>query len=107
VLALTFSQYPQLQSVGGSVSLNATGYSDPKCGQDAIIVIYAAAGKYVALSTSCTHACCPVAFTGSGFQCPCHGAEFDIDGNVTKGPASEPLPSLPVCADSCGVYVTT
>jgi thiosulfate dehydrogenase (quinone) large subunit len=107
VLALTFSQYPQLMNVGGSVTLNASGYSDPNCGQNQIIVFQPSAGKYTALSTSCTHSCCPVSFTGSGFKCPCHGAEFDLEGKVTRGPANSPLPSLTVCADTCGVYVTT
>jgi nitrite reductase/ring-hydroxylating ferredoxin subunit len=107
VVAVPFSEYPQLMTVGGSVMLNVNGYSDPKCGMNAVIVLQASAGKFVALSTSCTHACCPVAFTGSGFKCPCHGATFDMEGNVTSGPATEPLPSLPVTSDSCGVYVTT
>jgi Rieske Fe-S protein len=28
------------------------------------------------------------------FQCPCHGSEFDLEGNVTRGPASRSLPRL-------------
>ena len=106
ILTLSFSQYPALMNVGGSVTLAANGYRDPRCGSSSIIVIQQSAGKYVALSTACTHACCPVSFTGSGFSCPCHGATFDITGKPTNLIASSPLPSLPVCSDSCGVHVT-
>jgi nitrite reductase/ring-hydroxylating ferredoxin subunit len=106
VLSLPFSKYPQLMNVGGSVTLNASGYSDPNCGLNQIIVIQTAAGKYSALSTSCTHACCPVILSGSELRCPCHGATFDLTGKHTSGPGSGNLGTLPVCADSCGVTVT-
>jgi Rieske Fe-S protein len=26
------------------------------------------------------------------FHCPCHGSEFDVGGNVTRGPATRSLP---------------
>jgi Rieske Fe-S protein len=108
ILTLGFSQYPALMNVGGSAILIANGYSDPICGRSEIIVIQESAGKYVALSTACTHACCAVSFVsvGSGFRCPCHGATFDITGKPTNRITSTPLPSLPVCSDPCGVHVT-
>jgi Rieske Fe-S protein len=95
-------------NVGGSVTLSANGYADPICGQSQIIVIQESAGKYVALSTACTHACCAVSFVSvaSGFRCPCHRATFDITGKPTNAVTSIPLPSLAVCSDSCGVHVT-
>ncbi len=92
--------------VGGSVSLKASGYSDPTCGQSEIIVMQTSAGKYAALSASCTHACCTVQVQGSELYCPCHGATFDFTGKHTSGPGSGNLASLQVCADSCGVTVT-
>jgi Rieske Fe-S protein len=107
VLTLTFAKYPQLQQSGGSVTVNQSGYSDPVCGGDSIIVIETGAGQYVALSASCTHSCCPVSVrSGTELYCPCHGATFSFTGAVTKGPAKKNLASLPVCADSTGVYVT-
>jgi Rieske Fe-S protein len=107
VLALTFAKYPQLQQSGGSVTVKQSGYSDPVCGGDSIIVIETGAGQYSALSASCTHSCCPVSVrSGTELYCPCHGATFDFTGKVTKGPAKQNLASLAVCADSTGVYVT-
>ena len=106
MLALTFAKYPQLQNSGGSVTVNASGYSDPVCGGSTIIVIEQGAGMYVALSASCTHSCCPVSVKGSELYCPCHGATFSFTGQVTRGPAKQPLANLTVCADSTGVYVS-
>jgi Rieske Fe-S protein len=106
VLTLTFTEYPALLQSGGSVSLKATGYQDPNCGQSGIIVVQKGKGQYVCFSSSCTHACCEVAFSGGEFKCPCHGTVFDLTGKPTGGPANGNLPSLAVCADSCGVHVT-
>jgi len=105
VLTLTFSMYPQLLQPCGVVSVSANGYSDPTCMQNGVIV-FNKAGTYVAFSSSCTHACCTVTFKGSEIRCPCHGATYDLTGKPTNSVAKKPLPSLPVCSDACGVYVT-
>jgi cytochrome b6-f complex iron-sulfur subunit len=47
--------------------------------------------KVAAISTTCTHLGCIVAPSQTGFQCPCHGSQFDVDGNVTGGPAPKAL----------------
>ncbi len=47
--------------------------------------------KVAAISTTCTHLGCIVAPSLTGFQCPCHGSQFDVDGNVTGGPAPKAL----------------
>jgi cytochrome b6-f complex iron-sulfur subunit len=106
VLILTFVAYPRLENVGGSVSVEATGYSDPSCKQDNIIVVQKSAGVFIALSQSCPHACCLVSFSGTDFNCPCHGASFDLSGACTNGRAPASLATLAVCADDDGVYVT-
>ena len=105
-MTLTFAQYPQLQSAGGSVTITIGGYSDPLCGNNQVVVICQSPGTYVALAPSCDHACCTATFSGSGFRCPCHGARWDASGNLTQGPARSNLPSLQVCADSAGVHVS-
>lgn len=91
---------------GGTASVTASGYSDPVCGQNNIIVIATGPGQYVALSSSCTHACCTVSWTGSELHCPCHGTTFNTAGQCTNGRTSQPLQSLQTCADATGVYVT-
>jgi len=107
-LAFTFAKYPQLKNVGGSALNNAPGYSDPSCGLDIIVVAQPTAGKYVAFSAGCPHACCTVAYNKgrTEFLCPCHGSTFNTSGQVTGGPAPNGLQKLSVCADECGVYVS-
>jgi len=41
----------------------------------------------------CTHLRCPYYWDSEKdlFQCPCHGGEFDIHGNVVGGPPPRPL----------------
>jgi cytochrome b6-f complex iron-sulfur subunit len=48
--------------------------------------------KVVALSAVCTHLGCLVKYKGGGvILCPCHEGSFDLNGNVTGGPAPRPL----------------
>jgi Rieske Fe-S protein len=103
---VSFSKYPNLNKSGGSASLKASGYSDPTCGQNGVIVVYQGPGEFLALSSSCTHACCAVSFNGSSLHCPCHGATFNLSGKCTNGVTSRALQTLPTCADANGVYVT-
>lgn len=46
-----------------------------------------------AVSPTCTHMGCLVAFNGveKAWECPCHGSRFDLDGAVLQGPATRPL----------------
>ena len=50
-------------------------------------------GKLLALSLHCTHEGCPVNSTpvNGVLRCPCHGSQFDLEGNVLHGPADTPL----------------
>ncbi len=46
-------------------------------------------------STSCTHLGCRIKQVENGkFICPCHGSEFDYQGEVVKGPAAKSLRRL-------------
>ncbi|MBN8582631.1 MAG: Rieske (2Fe-2S) protein [Anaerolineae bacterium] len=57
------------------------------------LLIHAESG-FTALSLTCTHLGCTVEPNEKGFACPCHNSSFDVDGNVTNGPAVKPLQSL-------------
>jgi nitrite reductase/ring-hydroxylating ferredoxin subunit len=106
VFTLTFAQYPALKNVGGSANVTATGYSDPACQQGNIFVFQKSPGTYVALSSSCTHQCCILGYTGSELLCPCDGATFDLTGATTSGRTSVNLAALAVCSDANGVTVS-
>jgi nitrite reductase/ring-hydroxylating ferredoxin subunit len=65
-----------------------------------------------AMSGSCTHEGCDVAFSAANlrFDCPCHQSIFDFNGNVLAAPALTPLPHVAVSLDGNGnvvVDVTT
>jgi len=55
-------------------------------------------GSVHALNPVCTHAKCIVDWNNSekSWDCPCHGARFDIDGNVLTGPARKNLEKVAV-----------
>jgi thiosulfate dehydrogenase [quinone] large subunit len=64
-------------------------------GQQAYL-LHPAVDAVVAFHATCTPQGCPVAFVGPGFRCPCHGASYDANGQVTGGPAPRPLAKIPV-----------
>jgi len=51
------------------------------------------AGEVHAVSATCTHLGCIVAFNDAEttWECPCHGSRFGVDGSVQQGPANRPL----------------
>lgn len=51
---------------------------------------------FLAFNATCRHQGCPVSYVGPGFRCPCHGATYDENGQVTGGPAPAPLNKIPV-----------
>jgi ubiquinol-cytochrome c reductase iron-sulfur subunit len=67
-------------------------------------------GEYVAYSKICTHAGCPVSLyeqETSRILCPCHQSQFDVTQGAKPvfGPATRPLPQLPLEVDAEGYFV--
>jgi Rieske Fe-S protein len=73
-----------------------------------IVVTQPTAGTYKAFSAVCTHQACIVATVDGGtINCACHGSRFDIaTGDVTNGPATQPLPAKTVTIGTDGITVT-
>jgi len=67
-------------------------------------------GDYYAFSKICTHVGCPVSLyeqqTGR-ILCPCHQSQFDVFNGAKSvfGPATRPLPQLPIGLDAEGYFV--
>ena len=67
---------------------------------DKVIVAQPTQGTFKAFSAVCTHQGCVLdSLQGTTASCPCHGSQFDAaTGAVLQGPASKPLPAVPVTA---------
>lgn len=90
---------PAGTTIGAAATVPVGGaarFRDPATG-DPAYVVHPSSGRFLAFDAVCTHAGCTVAFEGSIFQCPCHGAQFDATtGQVIRGPARRPLPPIPI-----------
>ncbi len=55
-------------------------------------------GRLHTLSPVCTHMGCIINWNEKekSWDCPCHGARFDVDGNVLTGPATRNLATLTI-----------
>jgi Rieske Fe-S protein len=53
-------------------------------------------GEITGLDDRCTHLGCRQKWNAERgiFECLCHGSEFDIHGNVLRGPAKEAIPAF-------------
>ncbi len=59
-----------------------------------------------ALSSVCPHLGCIVERKEGGqFSCPCHGSKFDVEGNLTGGPAPKGLVSVELAVSPEGQLV--
>ncbi len=55
-------------------------------------IIINQAGETMVFLSHCTHLGCKINQTNnSKLVCPCHGSEYDLDGQVIKGPAYKNL----------------
>lgn len=58
---------------------------------DRRLYVFNGADGFYAISSVCTHLGCNVKRGGRGFECPCHGSQFDESGQVVEGPAPKAL----------------
>jgi thiosulfate dehydrogenase [quinone] large subunit len=83
----------------------ARPFTDPRTGGPAVL-IHLSDGQFVAYSAVCTHAGCIVGYSSARAElvCPCHGSIYDpLHGaQVVAGPATRPLPVVPLRVDAQG-----
>jgi Rieske Fe-S protein len=92
---LTFKliDLPKLQNIGGISEISIQGKH--------FFAVRITQQKISVMSQLCTHRGCTL-FTqnnGNGFECPCHGSSFDLNGDVTRGPALRSLEKRTVVFD--------
>lgn len=87
VLTIRLSMIPGLTATNGH---QVIGMSEGSSRAD--LVIINVAGSYKAFSSICTHDRCTVSgYTGTRLVCPCHGSQFNQNGQVVVGPAPSAL----------------
>lgn len=62
---------------------------------------------YRALYMKCTHQDSPLAATDRGLYCSMHGSAYDLQGNVTKEPATTPLARFETTVNSLSLIINT
>jgi ubiquinol-cytochrome c reductase iron-sulfur subunit len=93
---------------GGIVTVYPEGHTD--AADSATLLIHLVEGDFVAYSKICTHAGCPVGLydpVANQLFCPCHQSVFDVSAGAApvEGPATRPLPRLPIEIDDDGFLV--
>ena len=90
LVRLSLRQNPELSEPRGSLRLMPDGWEDP------VYLLVLDGGGFVALSSICTHRGCTVDLGGPGLACPCHGSQYNREGEVVRGPANRALTRYPV-----------
>ena len=89
-ISLSRSKLEQLAGGNKPVVVKAPDLPDP------VILIPVDEKSFRAVSAKCTHLGCHVRPTKNFLVCPCHGATFDLEGEVVRGPAPSALTIYPV-----------
>lgn len=101
-LALNLTEIPELNLDGGAVQIDTQALSH------SLVIVRLNVDTFAAVVPICSHLGCSVRKEGTGFFCPCHGSEYDLDGSVVQGPAERPLKNYraELSGDLLTVYLT-
>ncbi|BAT51307.1 cytochrome b6/f-complex iron-sulfur protein PetC [Nostoc sp. NIES-3756] len=96
------------QTVGNVTDLDKSGQLlNENSSIGPVLVVDTSKENLVAVNPTCTHKGCTVAWKAEAkkFVCPCHGAEYGIDGKVQKEPATQPLKTYAAKIEGSSVVV--
>jgi cytochrome b6-f complex iron-sulfur subunit len=87
----TLPAFQTLAQPGGRLALNSSAI--PGLPRNGVFILRTSDTEAVVLDRTCTHQQCQVgSFAGNGIAtCPCHGSQYNTEGNVVRGPAPRAL----------------
>ncbi len=97
--------------VNGLLEIPLTSFAESKMvivrsnDLDFDVLVVKEGDAYRAMYMKCTHEDAPVAATASGIYCNMHGSAFDLQGNVTKEPATKPLTRFETTVTNLSVII--
>lgn len=83
---IRLSDYPELEVIGQTVTIEVD-----QLGLPVAVTRQSTSGTFIVTGTECNHEGCGVVRNGDHWRCPCHGAEFELSGDLRKGPATKGL----------------
>ena len=89
---LTVSNYPALQSVGGVATTSVDGVP--------LAIVRTGDASFVAFSRICPHQGGTINVLGTRFQCPVHGATFNLSGQWIGGQRTTNMRQYPATYDA-------
>ena len=94
--ASMFDVPPKGPLVATLIERHADGWHETR--KSTVVFIDKEGDGYRALSATCTHLGCRVAWNPaeSHYKCPCHGGTYSREGQVVAGPPPQGLVRLPV-----------
>jgi Rieske Fe-S protein len=90
--SIKVSDFPALANVGGVATTNVGGTP--------IAIVRTGASTFAAFSRICPHQGTTIDVRSNGFQCPRHGATFNLSGQWIGGQRTSNLVSYPVDYDA-------
>ena len=86
-LSIDLDQVPKLKEIGGHITI--------KLNHEDVLLIRDSEKTLRVFNAHCTHKGCIVKYSekDNRIECPCHGSQYDLNGNVLKGPAPRSLPT--------------
>lgn len=89
---LTLSNYPALDAVGGVATTRVDGIP--------LAIVRTGDASFAAFSRICPHQGGTINLVGSRFQCPVHGATFDLSGQWIGGQRTTNMRQYPATYDA-------
>lgn len=92
-MSAALKQVGGTQEVKDPAVLKALGTDHNGFGNEAILLARVSEDEVAANTALCTHMLCANSYNANQkrLECPCHGSQFALDGQVLVGPANRPL----------------